>query len=81
MLTLLVELCHDRVLVGYHIMMKLEDLGFPAEKIGLVHDCAKMFNENEISGQQWQMRELCKVFLNLKFKKPTASYAVSLENL
>lgn len=71
----LTEMFAKRTVIGYHILMKLEDLGIAEPNS--VHDCAKMFNENEISGQQWQMKELCKVFLNMAFKKPKDFYAVS----
>lgn len=71
----LTEMLSKRTVIGYHILMKLEDLGIPEPD--QVHDCAKMFNENEVSGQQWQMKELCKVFLNMSFKKPKDFYAVS----
>ena len=70
-------LIKGRVLVGYHIEMKLDDLGLLEEnEYAMFHDCSKMFNENPMSGQQWQLRTLCKEFLNLTFKKPATTYAV-----
>ena len=50
----LANLFAGRTLVAYHAYMKLDDLGlvYPDR----VHDAAKMFNGNEVSGQQWQMR-------------------------
>lgn len=77
------QLFKDRTVVGYHIIMKCEDLG--VEVPPSYHDASKMFNESPISGQQWQMSKLCTIFLNINFKKPSTSYAVrdnrSLESL
>lgn len=77
------RLFKDRTVVGYHIIMKCEDLG--VEVPPSYHDASKMFNESPISGQQWQMSKLCTIFLNINFKKPSTSYAVrdnrSLESL
>jgi hypothetical protein len=47
----LIEMFAGRTVVGYHVLMKCEDLGIPEPDI--THDCSKMFNENEMSGQQW----------------------------
>ena len=76
----LIEIFKERTVVGYHIDMKLGDIGiYDQLKSATLHDCAKMFNPNPLSGQQWQMRQLCSDFLNLSFKKPSSSYAVSFE--
>jgi hypothetical protein len=43
-------------------------------------DCAKMFNSNPMSGQQWKLSDLCLQKLNLNFKKSSSSisFAVSI---
>lgn len=72
----LMDLFKGRTVVGYHLLMKCDDLGIEVPEN--FHDAAKMFNESPISGQQWQMCKLCNVYLNINFKKPAPSYAVSL---
>ena len=42
------ELLKGKVLVGYHLIMKCEDLGVELPEV--YHDDAKMFNESPISG-------------------------------
>jgi hypothetical protein len=69
-----------RILIGYHIDMKLTDLEL-IEYLGpqnlipnqTIFDCAKMFNENPYSGQQWKLVDLCQHKLNLNFKKSSSS--------
>jgi len=80
------QIFSGRILVGYHIDMKLADLELidwlghknlvPNETL---FDCAKMFNANPLSGQQWKLSDLCNQKLNLNFKKSTSatSFAVS----
>jgi hypothetical protein len=43
-------------------------------------DCAKMFNSNPLSGQQWKLSDLCLQKLNLNFKKSSSatSFAVRI---
>ena len=76
------EFIRGRRVVGYHINMKLNDIGILEQllfedlinKMELV-DCARMFNP-DISAPQQPMRILCKDHLNLAFAKKPFPYAV-----
>ena len=60
------QIFSGRILIGYHIDMKLADLEL-IEFLGpknlmpnkTLFDCAKMFNSNPMSGQQWKLSDLC----------------------
>lgn len=78
------EMIRGRVVIGYHIYLKLTDLGvwgqMLTEDFDKVHkpiDCSVMFNRS-ISEPQQQMKTVCKEHLNLLFAKRPFPYAVDI---